>query len=68
MLIFKQSVVSGCSFKEPDDPGNLEIDWMEVQLEMYRNRGMQVRSVQIEIVCTERYVHRFGFQACTFLW
>ncbi|KAF8974554.1 endopolyphosphatase [Flammula alnicola] len=35
-------VVSGCSYKEPNDPGNLQIDWMEVQLEMYRNRGMQV--------------------------
>lgn len=36
-------VVSGCAFIEPNDPGNLQIDWVEVQLEMYRNRGMQVR-------------------------
>jgi endopolyphosphatase len=36
------SVVAGCPFKEPNDPGNLQIDWLEVQLEEYRNRGMQV--------------------------
>ncbi|KAF4619842.1 hypothetical protein D9613_005070 [Agrocybe pediades] len=35
-------VVGGCAFKEPNDPGNLEIDWLEVQLEMFRERGMQV--------------------------
>ncbi|KAF9485346.1 hypothetical protein BDN70DRAFT_871374 [Pholiota conissans] len=35
-------VVSGCPFTDPNDPGNLQIDWMEVQLEMYRKRGMQV--------------------------
>ncbi|PPQ94043.1 hypothetical protein CVT25_009891 [Psilocybe cyanescens] len=35
-------VVSGCTYTEPDDPGNLQIDWLEVQLQMYRDRGMQV--------------------------
>lgn len=35
-------VVAGCPFKEPNDPGNLQFDWLEVQLEEYRNRGMQV--------------------------
>jgi len=35
-------VVAGCPFKELNDPGNLQIDWLEVQLEEYRNRGMQV--------------------------
>jgi hypothetical protein len=38
-------VVSGCPFTEPNDPGNLQIDWMEVQLEMYRKRGMQVGKI-----------------------
>ena len=35
-------VVAGCPFKEPNDPGNLQFDWLEVQLEEYRDRGMQV--------------------------
>jgi len=34
--------VGGCSFNEPDDPGNLELDWLEVQLKIFRDRGMQV--------------------------
>ncbi|CAK5264673.1 unnamed protein product [Mycena citricolor] len=34
--------VSGCSFKERDDAGNLEFDWLEVQLKGFRARGMQV--------------------------
>jgi len=36
------AVVSGCAYKEPNDPGNLQFDWLEVQLDMYRKRGMQV--------------------------
>ncbi|KAH9482671.1 Endopolyphosphatase [Psilocybe cubensis] len=35
-------VVSGCAYTEPNDPGNLQIDWLEVQLQMYHDRGMQV--------------------------
>ncbi|KAF9462658.1 Metallo-dependent phosphatase-like protein [Collybia nuda] len=34
--------VAGCPFKGRDDPGNLQLDWLEVQLRSYRNRGMQV--------------------------
>jgi len=34
--------ISGCIYKEPNDPGNLQFDWLEVQLKMYRKRGMQV--------------------------
>ncbi|KDQ64518.1 hypothetical protein JAAARDRAFT_28155 [Jaapia argillacea MUCL 33604] len=34
--------VGGCEYKEPQDPGNLQFDWLEVQLEMYRDRDMQV--------------------------
>ncbi|KAI0269150.1 endopolyphosphatase [Gloeopeniophorella convolvens] len=34
--------VGGCEWIEPDDPGNLQFDWLEVQLRTYRQRGMQV--------------------------
>ncbi|KAF8076398.1 endopolyphosphatase, partial [Lyophyllum atratum] len=34
--------VGGCGFHDPDDPGNLQIDWLEVQLKTYRHRNMQV--------------------------
>jgi len=34
--------VGGCEYREPDDPGNLQFDWLEVQLKMFRQRGMQV--------------------------
>jgi endopolyphosphatase len=34
--------VGGCEYREPDDPGNLEFDWLEVQLKVFRQRGMQV--------------------------
>jgi len=34
--------VGGCGFHAPDDPGNLQLDWLEVQLKTYRSRDMQV--------------------------
>ncbi|EIN10626.1 endopolyphosphatase [Punctularia strigosozonata HHB-11173 SS5] len=34
--------VGGCEYKEKDDPGNLQFDWLEVQLGRYRERNMQV--------------------------
>ncbi|KAH9006990.1 Metallo-dependent phosphatase-like protein [Lactarius hatsudake] len=34
--------VGGCEYREPDDPGNLQFDWLEVQLKMFRKRGVQV--------------------------
>ncbi|KAF9009052.1 Metallo-dependent phosphatase-like protein [Cyathus striatus] len=34
--------ISGCPYLDRDDPGNLQFDWLEVQLKMYRERGMQV--------------------------
>ncbi|KAK7061730.1 RFX-type winged-helix domain-containing protein [Favolaschia claudopus] len=34
--------VGGCMFKERDDAGNLQFDWLEVQLKGFRSRGMQV--------------------------
>ena len=35
--------VGGCGHSDPQDPGNLEFDWLEVQLQMFRERKMQVR-------------------------
>lgn len=35
--------VGGCEPTDPEDPGNLQLDWLEVQLSMFRSRGMQVR-------------------------
>jgi hypothetical protein len=35
--------VGGCEYKDRDDPGNLEFDWLEVQLKYFRARDMQVR-------------------------
>ncbi|KAI9512181.1 Metallo-dependent phosphatase-like protein [Russula earlei] len=32
----------GCEYGEPDDPGNLQFDWLDVQLKIFRRRGMQV--------------------------
>jgi len=34
--------VGGCEYKDPEDAGNLEFDWLEVQLEMFRSRGIKV--------------------------
>ena len=37
------AAVGGCEHSDPQDPGNLEFDWLEVQLQMFRERKMQVR-------------------------
>lgn len=37
-----QPAVGGCESTDPEDPGNLQFDWLQVQLEMFRRRGMQV--------------------------
>ncbi|KAI0003083.1 endopolyphosphatase [Russula compacta] len=34
--------VGGCEHRDPDDPGNLQFDWLEVQLKLFRRRGIQV--------------------------
>jgi len=34
--------VGGCEYGDRDDPGNLQFDWLEVQLDRYRDKGMQV--------------------------
>jgi len=34
--------VRGCEYKDPGDAGNLEFDWLEVQLNTFRSRNMKV--------------------------
>ncbi|KAI0092667.1 Metallo-dependent phosphatase-like protein [Irpex rosettiformis] len=34
--------VAGCDPKDREDPGNLQFDWLEVQLSQFRSRGLQV--------------------------
>ncbi|KAI0347563.1 hypothetical protein BDW22DRAFT_1352033 [Trametopsis cervina] len=34
--------VGGCDPKDAEDPGNLQLDWLEVQLAQFRSRGVQV--------------------------
>lgn len=41
-LFDSNSAVGGCEAKDPEDPGNLQLDWLEVQLQSFRSRGMQV--------------------------
>ncbi|KAI0638216.1 Metallo-dependent phosphatase-like protein [Trametes polyzona] len=36
------TAVGGCARSDREDPGNLQFDWLEVQLRMFRARGMQV--------------------------
>ncbi|RDX55657.1 hypothetical protein OH76DRAFT_757959 [Lentinus brumalis] len=36
------TAVGGCEHSDPQDPGNLELDWLEVQLRLFRDRKMQV--------------------------
>ncbi|OAX42027.1 hypothetical protein K503DRAFT_414558 [Rhizopogon vinicolor AM-OR11-026] len=38
----KNHAVGGCNFNDPDDPGNIHLDWLEEQLESFRSRQMQV--------------------------
>jgi hypothetical protein len=38
--------VDGCK-DGSDEPGALEFDWLEVQLDSFRERGMQVRAYSI---------------------
>jgi endopolyphosphatase len=41
-LTCRPIAVGGCQYTDPEDPGNLEFDWLEVQLNSFRNRNMQV--------------------------
>ncbi|KAI0068865.1 endopolyphosphatase [Artomyces pyxidatus] len=34
--------VGGCEWPDREDPGNLQFDWLDVQLDLFRSRGMKV--------------------------
>jgi hypothetical protein len=34
--------VGGCELHVENDPGNLQFDWLDVQLRRFRDKGMQV--------------------------
>ncbi|KAG1896469.1 Metallo-dependent phosphatase-like protein [Suillus fuscotomentosus] len=38
----KNHAVGGCDYTDPKDPGTIQLDWLEEQLEAYRSRQMQV--------------------------
>lgn len=40
--------VDGCK-DGSDEPGALEFDWLEVQLDSFRERGMQVRVLSLAL-------------------
>lgn len=37
--------VGGCEYTQPNDPGNLQLDWLDVQLGIFRDRGVSVSGV-----------------------
>lgn len=45
------TAASGCPYDEPEDPGNLEFDWVEAKLTSYRERGMQVWIIGTDCLC-----------------
>ncbi|KIY49244.1 endopolyphosphatase [Fistulina hepatica ATCC 64428] len=54
--------VGGCEFKDKDDPGNLQLDWLDVQLQLFRGRNMQyVRYVELSLRFQDTILgHLFG--------
>jgi len=44
-------MIAGCLYKELNDPGNLQFDWLEVQLNMYRKRGTQAQFSMHDFPC-----------------
>jgi endopolyphosphatase len=48
--------IGGCKYKDHEDPGNLQFDWLEVQLEDLRSRRMQVRLLIVrKLMLTDRW-------------
>lgn len=45
------TAVNGCPYRDREDAGNLELDWLEVQLKMYRDRNMQVGVLKLDWTC-----------------
>ena len=54
------SAVRGCEYKDATDPGNLEFDWLDVQLGLFRDRKMQVSSQPRLESCYLDGFSRFG--------
>jgi hypothetical protein len=54
--------VGGCEYKDPEDPGNLEFDWLEVQLKAFRERGIQVWLTIYLANATFNNSYRSGYQ------
>lgn len=52
--------VGGCPYHDPEDAGNLQLDWLEVQLKMYRNKNMQVSSILFLHTTPPSVSDRFG--------
>ena len=58
---FMTLAVGGCGFKDANDPGNLQFDWLEVQLKTYRRRKMQVcQIVSTALTLVICFGQRFG--------
>lgn len=34
--------MGGCEYKQHNDPGNLQLDWLDVQLGVFRDKGIKV--------------------------
>lgn len=60
--------MGGCLVGDTSDPGNLQFDWLEVQLEMFRARQMQVRGILLSRCdkITRRSLDRCGSLVCLY--
>lgn len=45
LILSYRPAVGGCEYKRPNDPGNLQLDWLEVQLGLFRDKGIKVSAV-----------------------
>lgn len=44
--------VGGCEYKQPNDPGNLQLDWLDVQLGVFRDKGIKVGAIFLVKIAT----------------
>ena len=47
LMLFHRPAVGGCEYTQPNDPGNLQLDWLDVQLGVLRDKG-----IKVGIVCS----------------
>lgn len=58
-----QSAVGGCVRSDAQDPGNMELDWLEDQLKMFRDRSLQVSLCRLERANMRPIIiYRFGYR------